>query len=151
LVDEQQVPMSLAKHLALQQQAIVELVDWLELERRALAQAKVDGEKLQELTACKQAALQKLEQLEAIRSGAQLKLGYGAGRQGAQRAAQDADCLAAWREVQALARRAREVNVANGEALRQRMACNQRIVGFLNRVGGNKLYGPDGRTQRDVG
>ena len=39
--------MSLAKHLALQQQAIVELVDWLELERRALAQAKVDGEKLQ--------------------------------------------------------------------------------------------------------
>jgi flagella synthesis protein FlgN len=151
LVDEQQVPMSLAKHLALQQQAIVELVDWLELERRALAQAKVDGEKLQELTACKQAALQKLEQLEAIRSGAQLKLGYGAGRQGAQRAAQDADCLAAWREVQALARRAREVNVANGEALRQRMACNQRIVGFLNRIGGNKLYGPDGRTQRDLG
>ncbi|WP_321861908.1 flagellar protein FlgN [Pseudomonas paraveronii] len=143
--------MSLAKHLALQQQAIVELVDWLELERRALAQAKVDGEKLQELTACKQAALQKLEQLEAIRSGAQLKLGYGAGRQGAQRAAQDADCLAAWREVQALARRAREVNIANGEALRQRMACNQRIVGFLNRIGGNKLYGPDGRTQRDLG
>ena len=72
--------MSLAKHLELQQQAIVELVDWLELERRALAQAKVDGEKLQELTACKQAALQKLEQLEAIRSGAQLRLGYGAGR-----------------------------------------------------------------------
>jgi len=143
--------MSLAKHLALQQQAIVELVDWLELERRALAQAKVDGEKLQELTACKQAALQKLEQLEAIRSGAQLKLGYGAGRHGAQRAAQDADCLAAWREVQALARRAREVNVANGEALRQRMACNQRIVGFLNRIGGNKLYGPDGRTQRSDG
>ncbi|MCP1508701.1 flagella synthesis protein FlgN [Pseudomonas marginalis] len=143
--------MSLAKHLALQQQAIVELVDWLELERRALAQAKVDGEKLQELTACKQAALQKLEQLEAIRSGAQLKLGYGAGRQGAQRAAQDADCLAAWREVQALARRAREVNIANGEALRQRMACNQRIVGFLNRIGGNQLYGPDGRTQRDLG
>lgn len=83
--------MSLAKHLELQQQAIVELVDWLELERRALAQAKVDGEKLQELTACKQAALQKLEQLEAIRSGARLRLGYGAG---ALKAAQDAECVA---------------------------------------------------------
>ena len=143
--------MSLAKHLELQQQAIVELIDWLELERRALAQAKVDGEKLQELTACKQAALQKLEQLEAIRSGAQLKLGYGAGRQGALKAAQDADCVAAWREVQALARRARQLNIANGEALGLRMASNQRVVGFLNSVIGNKLYGPDGRTQRDVG
>ena len=143
------MPMSLAKHLELQQQAIVELVDWLELERRALAQAKVDGEKLQELTACKQAALQKLEQLEAIRSGAQLRLGYGAGRQGALKAAQDAECVAAWQEVQALARRARELNVANGEALGLRMAGNQRIVGFLNTVVGNKLYGPDGRTRRD--
>ena len=140
--------MSLAKHLELQQQAIVELIDWLELERRALAQAKVDGEKLQELTACKQAALQKLEQLEAIRSGAQLKLGYGAGRQGALKSAQDADCVAAWREVQALARRARQLNIANGEALGLRMASNQRVVGFLNSVIGNKLYGPDGRRLR---
>ena len=143
--------MSLAKHLALQQQAIVELVDWLELERRALALAKVDGEKLQELTACKQAALQKLEQLEAIRSGAQLKLGYGAGRQGALKAAQDADCVAAWRQVQALARRARQLNIANGEALGLRMASNQRVVGFLNSIVGNKLYGPDGRTLRRDG
>ena len=142
--------MSLAKHLELQQQAIVELIDWLELERRALAQAKVDGEKLQELTACKQAALQKLEQLEAIRSGAQLKLGYGAGRQGALKAVQDADCVAAWREVQALARRARQLNIANGEALGLRMASNQRVVGFLNSVIGNKLYGPDGRRLRGV-
>ena len=142
--------MSLAKHLELQQQAIVELIDWLELERRALAQAKVDGEKLQELTACKQAALQKLEQLEAIRSGAQLKLGYGAGRQGALKAAQDTDCVAAWREVQALARRARQLNIANGEALGLRMVSNQRVVGFLNSVIGNKLYGPDGRRLRGV-
>ena len=142
------MPMSLAKHLELQQQAIVELVDWLELERRALAQAKVDGEKLQELTACKQAALQKLEQLEAIRSGAQSRLGYGAGRQGALKAAQDAECVAAWQEVQALARRARELNVANGEALGLRMAGNQRIVGFLNSVVGHALYGPDGRRLR---
>src|SRR3989344_3450825 len=142
--------MSLAKHLELQQQAIVELIDWLELERRALAQAKVDGEKLQELPGCKQGALQKLEQLGAVRSGAQLKLGYGAGRQGALKAAQDADCVAAWREVQALARRARQLNIANGEALGLRMASNQRVVGFLNSVIGNKLYGPDGRRLRGV-
>ena len=38
--------MSLAKHLELQQQAIGQLVDLLEQERRALAQARVDGEKL---------------------------------------------------------------------------------------------------------
>ena len=65
-------------------------------------------------------------------------------------AAQDADCVAAWQEVQALARRARELNVANGEALGLRMAGNQRIVGFLNSVVGNALYGPDGRRLRGV-
>lgn len=141
--------MSLSKHLNVQQQAIEQLVHLLEQERVALAQAKVDGERLQELTASKQAALLKLEQLEAIRSGAQRKLGYGSGRRGALKAAEDADCVAAWREVQALARRARQLNIANGEALALRMAYNRRIVGFLNSVAGNKLYGPDGRTQRD--
>jgi flagella synthesis protein FlgN len=138
--------MSLGKHLVLQQQAIEQLVQLLEQERLALAQARVDGERLQELTASKQAALFRLEQLEAIRSGAQLKLGYGAGRQGAFKAAEDADCLAAWREVQALAQRARQLNLANGGALGVRMASNQRIVGFLNSVVGDRLYGPDGRT-----
>jgi flagella synthesis protein FlgN len=141
--------MSLTKHLELQQQAIVQLVELLEQERRTLAQARVDGEKLRELTACKQAALQKLEQLEAIRYGAQLKLGYGPGRKGALKAAQDADCLAAWRQLRALALRAREINTSNGGVLSLRMGCNQRIVSFLNSVVGNKLYGPDGRTQRN--
>jgi flagella synthesis protein FlgN len=32
-----------------------------------------------------------------------------------------------------------------------RMASNQRVVGFLNSVVGNKLYGPDGRTLRSDG
>ncbi|MHC8383764.1 flagella synthesis protein FlgN [Pseudomonas sp. LB3P14] len=141
--------MSLTRHLQLQQQAIVQLVELLEQERRALAQARVDGEKLRELTASKQAALQKLEQLEAIRYGAQMKLGYGPGRKGALKAAQDADCLAAWRQLQALALRAREINTSNGGVLSQRMAFNQRIVSFLNSVAGNKLYGPDGRAQRN--
>jgi len=77
-------------------------------------------------------------------------VGYGAGRQGALKSAQDADCVAAWREVQALARRARQLNIANGEALGLRMASNQRVVGFLNSVIGNKLYGPDGRRLRGV-
>ena len=43
--------MSLGKHLQLQQQAIEQLVQLLEQERLALAQAKVEGERLQELTA----------------------------------------------------------------------------------------------------
>ena len=86
--------MSLSKHLHVQQQAIEQLVQLLEQERLALAQAKVDGERLQELTASKQAALLRLEQLEVIRSGAQLKLGYGAGRQGALKVRR---MLIAWR------------------------------------------------------
>lgn len=141
--------MSLTKHLELQTQTVVHLVELLERERAALAQAKIEGERLSELTASKQAALLKLEQLEAIRAGAQLKLGYGAGRKGALKAAQDADCVAVWKRLQGLAQRAKALNVANGETVSLRMTYNQRILSFLNGVVGSKLYGPDGRAQRD--
>ena len=85
--------MSLTKHLELQQQAIVQLVELLERERRALAQARVDGEKLRELTACKQAALQKLPWSQrGAQSGSRRRLpgdlaavaGVGASGQGDQ-------------------------------------------------------------------
>jgi hypothetical protein len=52
--------------------------------------------------------------------------------------------------LQALALRARGINASNGGVLSLRMACNQRMVSFLNSIVGNKLYGPDGRTRRNA-
>jgi flagella synthesis protein FlgN len=138
--------MSLTRHLELQTQTVMHLVELLERERVALAHAKIEGERLSELTACKEAVLLKLGQLEAIRAGAQLRLGYGSGSKGALKAAQDADCVAVWRRLQGLALRAKELNVANGGTLRLRMSCNQRILSFLNGLVSSKLYGPDGRV-----
>jgi flagella synthesis protein FlgN len=51
--------------------------------------------------------------------------------------------------LQGLALRAKALNVANGETVSLRMTYNQRILSFLNGVVGSKLYGPDGRAQRD--
>ncbi len=72
-----------------------------------MAQGQVDAERLRELVAGKQAALLRLEQLEATRAAAQLRLGYGPGREGALRAAREADCLNAWRRLRQFALRAR--------------------------------------------
>lgn len=137
--------MSLDRHLGLQHQVVEQLLQLLEQERVTLAQARVDAERLRELVAGKQAALLRLEQLEATRVGAQLKLGYGPGRDGALRAARDADCLATWRRLRQSALRARALNRINGEALNVRLKGNQQILDFLDRITADRLYGPNGR------
>lgn len=137
--------MSLDRHLGLQHQMVEQLLQLLEQERLTLAQARVDAERLRELVAGKQAALLRLEQLEAMRVGAQLKLGYGPGREGALRAAREADCLAAWRRLRQSALRARALNRVNGESLGMRLKGNQQILDFLDRITADRLYGPNGR------
>lgn len=140
--------MSLAKHLEIQQRTLQQLIDLLEQERLALAVATVDGERLAELAAAKQEQLAELDRLERQRNSAQLKLGYGEGNQGAERAAADAGCLAAWRQLRDLALRARQLNQFNGDNIGTRMAHNQRILNFLHEAAGHSLYGPDGRSRR---
>ncbi|WDY57873.1 flagellar protein FlgN [Pseudomonas sp. PSKL.D1] len=137
--------MSLDRHLDVQQRVVEQLLQLLEQERMALAQGRVDAERLRELIAGKQAALLRLEQLEAVRAGAQLKLGYGPCKAGAVRAAQEAGCLKAWRSMQQAARRARALNQANGEALALRLEGNRQILDFLGRMTADRLYGPNGR------
>jgi len=137
--------MSLGRHLDVQQRVVEQLLQLLEQERLALAQGRVDAERLRELVAGKQAALLRLEQLEAMRAAAQMRLGYGPGRQGALRAARDADCLNAWRRLRQSALRARALNRVNGEALELRLKGNQQILDFLDRITADRLYGPNGR------
>lgn len=140
--------MSLAKHLETQQRTLQQLIDLLEQERLALSVAKVDGERLAALAEAKQARLEELDRLESQRHSAQIRLGYGEGNQGAERAAADAGCLPAWQRLRELALRAKQLNQFNGDNIGNRMAHNQRILNFLHEAAGHSLYGPDGRSRR---
>lgn len=140
--------MSLAKHLARQSATLAQFILLLEDEQHALAQGQVDGQRLSELAAGKQALLDTLEQLEAQRRHAQLRLGYGDDRQGAARAAADAGCLASWQHLLGQASRAQELNRRNGDGIRARLEQNQRMLNFLREASGSGLYGPDGQSRQ---
>lgn len=139
--------MSLAQHLARQSATIDQFVELLVCEARLLGNSQIDGEQLNALAAEKQALLSTLDQLETQRRTAQQRLGYGDDKAGAERAARDAGCSAAWQHLLDQARRARELNEMNGSHIRNRMECNQRIINFLHEAAGKGLYGPDGQSR----
>ncbi|MCL7462231.1 flagellar protein FlgN [Pseudomonas sp. NW5] len=140
--------MSLANHLARQQQTLQTFIALLEDEQRLLGAPEVDGQALLEIVERKQGLLEHIGQQEALRSGAQLKLGYPQGHAGAEQAARDADCLPAWHALRELAERAQTLNQINGEIIHLRMAQNQRILNFLNEAAGQGLYDPSGQARR---
>lgn len=140
--------MSLARHLARQSAAVAQLIRLLESEAQLLAAGRVDGERCSELAAAKQLQLDAIEQLESQRRLAQQRLGYGDDHAGAERAAADAGCPAAWQQLLELARRAQQLNRLNGEHIRTRLEHNQRMLNFLHEVGGKGLYGPDGQSRQ---
>ncbi|GAB3390867.1 flagella synthesis protein FlgN [Azotobacter armeniacus] len=140
--------MSLSKHLATQQQTLRRFIGLLEEEQQALIKADIDGRRLTGLATTKQTLLAELEHLENQRSNAQIKLGYGAGRRGAEQAALDAGCLPAWQRLLELATHAQLLNRLNGDTIRNRLGHNQRILNFLHEAAGHSLYGPDGRSRR---
>lgn len=140
--------MSLADHLGRQRQRLEQLLELLNQERQALSQGQVDGERLAQLAEDKQAHFAELERFETQRREAQRRLGYGDHAQGAERAAEDADCLALWQALQDKAGRAAHLNRLNGVLIHQRLAHNQRMLGFLRERVGNSLYGPDGQSLR---
>lgn len=141
--------MSLSKHLVTQQQTLQRFIALLEKEQQALTETTIDGQRLSDLAAAKQGLLAELEHLENQRSNAQIKLGYGTGRRGAEQAATDADCLAAWQQLLELASHAQLLNRLNGDTIRTRLGHNQRILNFLHEAAGHSLYGPDGRSRRN--
>ncbi|TKD38214.1 flagella synthesis protein FlgN [Azotobacter chroococcum] len=116
--------------------------------RRGEAPPQTESPAASDLAAAKQALLGELEHLESQRSNAQIKLGYGAGRRGAEQAAREAGCLPAWQQLLELASHAQLLNRLNGDAIRTRLGHNQRILNFLHEAAGHSLYGPDGRSRR---
>ncbi|SEB04044.1 MAG: flagellar protein FlgN [Paraburkholderia sp.] len=97
----------------------------------------------------------KLSTLEQLRDAQLAELGYPAGWQGMELAADsDARLAAQWSLLQKAAERARRSNTLNGSLIRTRMDYNQRALEALNvavtteRVG---FYGPDGRIPVNSG
>ncbi|TDX30960.1 flagella synthesis protein FlgN [Modicisalibacter xianhensis] len=140
--------MSLAQHIARQRTYLETLIALLETERESLAHGQVDGQRLSQLAKDKQQAIAQLEQLESQRLSAQRKLGYGEGRLGAERAAQDAGCTQDWQAFRERAQHAKQLNQLNGVLVGSRLTQNQRILDFLNEAAGKSLYGPDGQSRR---
>lgn len=140
--------MSLAQHIARQRTYLEALITLLETERESLAHGQVDGQRLSQLAKDKQQAIAQLEQLESQRISAQRKLGYGEGRLGAERAAQDAGCARDWQAFRERAQHAKQLNQLNGVLVGSRLTQNQRILDFLNEAAGKSLYGPDGQSRR---
>lgn len=139
--------MSLAQHIARQRKHLDDFIALLEAERESLSSAQVDGRQLAEQARHKQALIQQLERLESQRLVAQRKLGYGEGRQGAETAAADANCLEAWLEFRQRALQAKQLNQFNGLLIGARLNQNQRILDFLRNAAGQALYGPDGQSR----
>ena len=140
--------MSLSRHIARQRSHLEVLIGLLEAERESLTQGHVDGQRLSQLAHDKQETIALLEQLESQRIIAQRKLGYGEGRLGAERAAQDAGCMQDWQGFRERAQHAKQLNQLNGALVGSRLAQNQRILNFLNEAAGKALYGPDGQSRR---
>ncbi|MCM2319500.1 MAG: flagellar protein FlgN [Pseudomonas sp.] len=140
--------MSLDKHLARQSATVAQFIQLLEGEALLLAAGTVDGPRLSELAARKQAVLDEIERMESQRQYAQSRLGYGDDHQGAERAATDAGCLATWQQLLEQASRAQQLNRLNGESIRNRLEYNQRMLNFLHEAAGQGLYGSDGQARR---
>ena len=139
--------MSLGAALERQRQRIAALEALLNRERQALFEGRVDGELLNRIAADKQEMLDQIERFESQRRQAQHRLGYGEDRDGAARAAADADCLSDWQALLEDAQRTARLNATNGEMIRQRLEQNQRMLNALHEAAGNSLYGPNGQTR----
>ncbi|WP_116366400.1 flagella synthesis protein FlgN [Parahaliea mediterranea] len=140
--------MSLEPHLQAQRLQLEQLVALLHSEQSLLTQSQVDGAALDEVAADKQRQLVSLDSFEARRRGAQARLGYAPGREGARAAADDAGCLPLWQSIDQLASEARQLNQTNGELIQLRLENNQRLLNALRESAGNSLYGPDGQAHR---
>ncbi|GAB3285937.1 flagella synthesis protein FlgN [Parahaliea aestuarii] len=140
--------MSLEPHLQAQRLQLEQLVALLHTEQSLLTQSQVDGAALDRVAVDKQQHLVSLDSFEARRRGAQTRLGYPAGREGAMAAANDAGCLPLWQNIDQLASAAKQLNQTNGDLIQLRLENNQRLLNALRESAGNSLYGPDGQSHR---
>ncbi|MHB0775291.1 flagella synthesis protein FlgN [Halomonas sp. WWR20] len=131
-----------------QKAALESFVALLDEEHLQLAQGQIDGEALSRLAADKQRIAAEMEEYEQARLAAQRASGHGEGLRGAERAAQESQCLDDWGDMRTLAEQARQKNRMNGLMINMRLEHNQKAINFLSEAAGSTLYGPTGQSRR---
>lgn len=140
--------MSLAETLDRQLDAMQHFITLLREERHFLTQGEVDGAELERLAEAKSQVAADLEALDIQRRALMHELGYGEGRQSAERAAAEAQRLEGWHQLRTIGEEARQLNRINGLLAMNRMEHNQRMLNFLKEAAGSTLYESDGRSRR---
>lgn len=146
----------LVRHLTHQRAQLEALATLLQQERLALQQGEPDAHRLADLAAGKQQLLDDLNHREQRRRTVQQQLGFEDSIEGDTEAATEQGCLAAWRDVQALAAEVARLNRLNGLLIDMRLHQNQRMLNFLRDCAReinpeNGLYGPDGQARQHSG
>lgn len=139
--------MSLPQFIQQHRQRVEQLTQLLHAERAQLSAGTLNGAQLAEIAERKQRSLKTIDDFEQQRRQTLQRLGYEDSRAGDEQAAQDAGCLALWRDLIALAEEAERLNRANGSIISIRSETNQRLLNALQEAAGQGLYGPDGRAR----
>lgn len=139
--------MSLAKHLEIFQESLVQFVTLLEEEQWALASSAVDGKVIADIASRKGEMLVNINKLDDVRQKVQKKIGYPDGREGARLAAKDGGCSDLWDAILILSDRAKNLNELNGIQVNMRLEQNRKLVDFFNKASGGPLYGRDGKSK----
>ena len=140
--------MSLAKHLGVFQQELIEFVSLLEEEQRALTSSKVEGKVIADLASRKSAKLVSIDKLDEVRRKVQAMQNYPDGREGAKQAAKDGGCSDLWDAIMILTDRAKNLNELNGIQVHMHIEQNRRLMAFVSKTNAPSLYGRNGKPQR---
>ncbi|TAN82289.1 MAG: flagellar protein FlgN [Gallionella sp.] len=139
--------------LAAERAALLGFVALLEREQEMLVENRTD--RLIELSGQKTTCAFNLNQLAETRRGLLRKnipQPAGADAVHAWLETHSPDGLAAWSEVIALAKRARQLNQTNGELIQMKLRHNQKSLAVLSSaVNKANLYGPDGQASFSPG
>ncbi len=144
--------MSTLLHQLSEEIALVEaFLALLDEEAGALAHGRFDA--LPGLTRRKDEAAERLAAADAGREQLLRAQGYASDRAGAaSAAAQGGPALQqAWKQLLALAGRAREQNHRNGVMVHAHLDYTRQSIAFLQAGGDRPLYGPDGQYRADGG
>lgn len=126
--------------------AVVLYVDWLDQEAQAMGAGSFA--ELPVLAERKAEAAALIGDLGRQRDAAQLALGHGVGRSGAEAACAEAGeaLTTAWQELLKHAAVAHQKNLRNGVVIHTHLDFTRQTLGFL-KAGSQPLYGPNGMHQ----
>lgn len=141
--------MSFAHHLEIRKKNLEEFLALLKEEQTLYSAVALPGQAMQELAERKVALAAKAEQLHKMTNDGLAKLQMPQGLEGAKQLAAQSNCLDTMMAIVDLAEKARAQNEVNGTLLQMRWKPTKEMVAWLQKLSGETLYGPDGKSARN--